>query len=121
LFGAVALLLAVLGVYGLMSHAVSRRRRELGIRMALGAGSAQVMGMVLRRGSAIAASGIALGLLGSLAVTRVLASLLYEVSVNDPATFLAVPLVIAGAAFAACWLPARRAARTDPVGSLRAE
>jgi predicted permease len=121
LFGAIALLLASLGVYGLMSHAVSRRRRELGIRMALGAASGRITGMVLRRGLALAGVGSVLGVLGALAATRVLAGLLYEVSTTDPVTFVAAPSILLAAAAAACWFPARRAASTDPVSSLRAE
>jgi ABC-type antimicrobial peptide transport system permease subunit len=104
-----------------MSHAVSRRRRELGIRMALGAASGRITGMVLRRGLALAGVGSVLGVLGALAATRVLAGLLYEVSTTDPVTFVAAPSILLAAAAAACWFPARRAASTDPVSSLRAE
>jgi len=124
LFGAVgilALLIASIGVYGLMAYSVSSRRREIGVRMALGAQSSQVRRLVLQEGASLAVVGLGAGLLAALAVSRLLRSLLVEVSPNDPFVFAAVLSVLVAAALLACWLPARRAARLDPVQALRAE
>jgi putative ABC transport system permease protein len=121
LFGALALVLASAGVYGLMAFFVSQRTQEIGIRMALGAGSVDVLKSVVGQGLRLALVGIGLGLAGALGLTRVLASLLYDVSPTDPLTFACVSLVLLGVAALASYLPARRAARTDPMVALRYE
>lgn len=120
-FAVVALVLACLGVYGTTAYAVSRRTREIGIRMALGARSADVMSAILRQGLKLTGIGLLLGLGGALAATRIIRSFLYEVSPTDPLTFACVALLLAGVALLACYLPARRAARTDPMVALRYE
>ena len=120
-FGAVALLLAVIGVYGVKSYVVSRRTREIGIRMALGATSSNVLWLVLRESFALTATGLSLGLLIAWGVATALSSMLYEVSALDPVVFGVAPLVLAAAATAASYLPARRATRIVPVRALRAE
>jgi predicted permease len=119
--GAIALLLAALGVFGLVSFAVTRRTREIGIRIALGAGTGEVIRLVTLDGLRLVAIGLALGLLLSLGVTRLLASLLYGVSPTDATVFLAVPALVLAIALLACWLPARKATRVNPVDALRAE
>ena len=120
-FGAIALVMAAIGLYGVIAYSVARRTRELGIRMALGARRHDVIRLVLRQGAALASAGIILGLTGAFALTRLLASLLYEVGPTDPLTFLAVPIVLVTVAMLACWLPARRAAQVDPIVALRTE
>jgi ABC-type antimicrobial peptide transport system permease subunit len=100
---------------------VSVRRREIGIRMALGAQRGQILGMVLRKGLALVAAGIAIGLAASLGLTRLLSSQLWGVSANDPWTLAAVTAVLAATTLTACWLPARRAAKVDPMLALREE
>lgn len=121
LFGLAALLLASLGIYGVIAYAVSQQRRELGIRLALGAAPGTVVRMVLADGLRLAAIGIAIGTAGALATTRLLAGLLFGVGASDPSTFAAIALVLVLVALAACWLPARRAAAVDPIEALRAE
>ena len=120
-FAAVALLLAAVGIYGVMSLSVAGCTPELGIRMALGAQRADVFRLVVREGMAIAGVGVAAGVLVALAVARYLRTLLFEVSPADPATFLAVTCVLGAAAFAACYVPARRATRLDAMAALRRE
>jgi ABC-type antimicrobial peptide transport system permease subunit len=120
-FALVALLLAAVGIYGVVSHSVAQRTQEIGIRMALGADSATVAGMVLRQGGILAGIGIGLGLMGAFGLTHLMRALLFGVSATDPLTFLAVPVTLAGVGILASWLPARRAARTDPAEALRAE
>ncbi|HEX2190404.1 MAG TPA: ABC transporter permease [Longimicrobiaceae bacterium] len=120
-FAAVTLLLAAVGIYGVMAAAVRQRTREIGIRLALGATAGEVRGAVLRQGMRLALLGCAVGIAGALLGTRALRSLLYGVSPTDPATFAAVAGLILASAALACWLPARRAARVDPVNALRAE
>lgn len=120
-FAAVALLLALVGVHGVLSYTVSQRGAEMGIRMALGATRRDVVALVLRGGIGLALLGTALGIVAALAGTRLLASLLYGVGTLDPLTFLAVPAAVLAAAALASWLPARRATKADPVVALRAE
>lgn len=120
-FGILALLLASVGIYGVISYAVAQRTREFGIRMALGAQPGKMFGMILGQGARIAGLGIFLGLVGAVAITRVMASLLFDVQPTDPLTFTAVPLVLIVVALAACYVPARRAMRVDPMVALRYE
>jgi predicted permease len=120
-FASIALILAAVGIYGVMSWAVTQRTREIGIRIALGADRGSVLRMVLRRGVFVTAAGIALGSLGALWATLVLESLLYEVKAHDPGTFLLLTAVLAGVAVAATLVPAWRATRVDPLTALRVE
>jgi predicted permease len=120
-FGALALLLAAIGIYGVMSYTVAQRTNEIGIRVALGAQSGDILGLVSREGMLRAGFGLLAGLVASLALTRVLSSQLFAVSAIDPLTFGAVLLLLAAIAFLACYIPARRAMRVDPVVALRHE
>jgi len=120
-FGGISLFLSLLGLYALMAYAVQQRTAEIGIRMALGAQSRSIVGLVLRQGMALWLGGIALGLLCALGVTRWIRSLLFEVQPTDPLTFVAVPVLFCAVAAIACYVPARRATRVDPVISLRYE
>jgi len=120
-FAVVAVFLAALGLYGVMAHAVARRTHEIGIRMAVGARAADVLSMVVRDGLGLAAAGAGLGLVASLALTRVLGSLLYGVSATDPVSFGAVAAILLVVAAVASYIPGRRAARVDPVIALRYE
>jgi predicted permease len=120
-FAALALALAAIGVHGVLSYSVAQRTREIGIRMALGADRPTVRALVMRQGARLAAAGVALGLAGGLATTRVLATLLYGVSPNDPLTFGGVALALGLVAVVASWLPARRATGVDPIVALRSE
>jgi putative ABC transport system permease protein len=121
LFALLAFTLATIGVYGVMSYLVGQGTREIGIRMALGATQGQVLAMVLRQGLAVALAGAAGGLLAALALGRVIQGLLFEVRAHDPLTFVVMGLTLTAVALAASYLPARRAARTDPMASLRAD
>ena len=120
-FGLLSLLLAVIGIYGVMSYAVSQRTRELGVRMALGAGQSDVLRLVVGQAVLLAGIGIALGLAISLAATQLVANLLFDVSARDPLTFIGIPLLLAAAATIASLKPAWRATRVDPTVALRAE
>jgi predicted permease len=121
LFAACALLLAVVGVYGLLSYAVTRRTSEMGVRMALGANSGSIARLVLSEGGMLVLVGVALGLVGSLIATRALQAMLYEVKASDPSALLAVVASFVAAALVACYLPAHRASQIDPSEALRAE
>lgn len=120
-FGALALLLAAVGIYGVLAFSVGKRTREIGVRMALGAQITDVFAMVFRQGLGVVLVGIGVGLLGTFAVTRALRSFLFEITPLDPVTFGFVILLLAVAASLACWLPARKAARVDPMEALRNE
>ncbi|MDX1493809.1 MAG: ABC transporter permease [Longimicrobiales bacterium] len=120
-FAGLALLLAAVGTYGVMSYAVTQRGRELGIRMAMGAEAARVQRLVLGEGLKVAAVGLVLGIAGAWALTGILESLLFGVDVRDPASFLLGPVILTAVAVVACWIPARRATRVDPVTVLREE
>jgi putative ABC transport system permease protein len=121
LFAALALLLAVAGLYGVLSYSVSQRTQELGLRLALGAGTWQVLRLVIGEGMRLVVLGLALGLIATLALKQIITSQLYGVKATDPVTFLGVVLLLAGVAFIACYVPARRAAKTDPMSALRHE
>jgi putative ABC transport system permease protein len=120
-FGALALLLATVGVYAITAQAARSRTREVGIRMALGAAAGDVVALMLRQSFAVVAVGLGVGLVLALVAGRVLGSVLFGVAPSDPPTLLAVVLLFAAAAGTACWLPARRATTVDPVSSLRPE
>jgi putative ABC transport system permease protein len=120
-FAASALLLALIGIYGVMSYAVARRTPEIGIRMALGARRAEIVGMIVRRAMAVAGAGVAAGILAALGLTRLMASLLFDVKPNDAETFAAVAIALTLTALFASWLPALKASRIEPVTALRHE
>jgi predicted permease len=121
LFSLVALLLSAIGIYGLMHYFVAQRTNEIGVRMALGARHGNVLALVFRQGLTLAGSGIAVGILGAFGLTHLLSSLLYGVTPTDPVTFATTPAILLGVAALACWIPARRAARIDPMFALRHE
>jgi putative ABC transport system permease protein len=119
LFGLVALVLASVGIYGVLAYAVAKRTREIGIRMALGAQTGDVVKLIIAQGMKPALLGIGIGLAFAFALTRVMRSLLYEISATDPVTFIAVALLLISVALLACWIPARRATKMDPMMALR--
>jgi predicted permease len=120
-FAATALLLAVAGIYGVMAYTVARRTREIGVRMALGAAAGDVLRLVLGQGLWTTVIGVAIGVAGSFALSRTMHSLLFEVSAADPVTLVGSALLLAGVSLLACWIPARRAMRVDPIAALRYE
>jgi putative ABC transport system permease protein len=121
IFAGVALLLAALGIYGVISYSVEQRTHELGVRAALGASERNLLRLVLVRGLALTGIGLAIGLAGSLAVTRQMKSLLFGVGAQDPTTMIAVAAILAAVAITACYVPSRRATRADPMVALRYE
>jgi putative ABC transport system permease protein len=120
-FGLLALALAAIGIYGVMAYSVSQRTREIGIRMALGAQARDVLSLVVRQGMVLALAGLGLGLAGAVVLTRLMSSVLVGVSATDAATFIIVSLLLALVVFVACYIPARRATRVDPMAALRRE
>jgi ABC-type antimicrobial peptide transport system permease subunit len=121
LFATLALTLATVGIYGVISYAVSQRTREIGVRMALGANPRDVLRLILGEGLKLVLAGVALGIIAALAMTRLLTTLLYGVSVTNPVIFLSVVLILVAVSLAACFVPARRAMRVDPIVALRYE
>jgi ABC-type antimicrobial peptide transport system permease subunit len=121
LFGVLALTLAAVGIYGVLSYSVTARTREMGIRLTQGAQPADLLTLVVRQGMALTFAGLVIGVGASYALTGVLQRLLFGVSATDPLTFILVPLLLATVALAACWVPARRATRMSPMAALRYE
>jgi len=120
-FAALALILSAVGIYGVVMYGVTQRTRDIGVRVALGAQSGQVLGLILREGMRMAVIGLAIGIAGALALTRVLRTQLFEISPTDPTTFAGIVILLAAVAAIASWLPARRATRVDPMTALRTE
>jgi putative ABC transport system permease protein len=121
IFAGVALILTIVGLYGVMSYSVAQRTNEIGIRLALGAQSRDVLTMIIKQGLSFVLAGLIIGLVGAFVLTRLLTSLLFGISTNDPVTFVVVSLVLLMVALLACYLPARRATRVDPMEALRCE
>ena len=121
LFAGIALTLAMLGIYGVMAYSVAQRTHEVGIRMALGAQKSNVLGLVIKNGMILTLIGIAIGLAIAFSLTRLMGALLFEVAPTDATTFAAVPILFIVVALIACYIPARRATKVDPVVALRYE
>jgi putative ABC transport system permease protein len=120
-FGATGLILTMTGIYSVISYTASQRTQEVGIRMALGAQTGDVLRLIVGQGMATAMIGVAIGMAASFGLTRLMTSLLFSVTATDPLTFVAIPIMLTGVALAACFLPARRAAKVDPMVALRYE
>ena len=120
-FALVALVLAAIGIYGVTAFSVNQRRREIGLRMALGAGKQAIILMILRQGLGITVIGVAAGLAGAIGLTRFLQSLLFNTTASDPATYLSIALLLGAVTMLACYAPARKAMRVDPAIMLRSE
>jgi putative ABC transport system permease protein len=118
-FAVLSLLLAVIGIYAVLAFFVAQHRPEIGVRLALGAQTRNILGLVLKKGMRLTLIGVVLGLIGSFALTRLMASLLFGVSATDPKTFAALAATLTVVALLACYLPARRAAKVDPLVALR--
>jgi ABC-type antimicrobial peptide transport system permease subunit len=121
IFGGIALVLAAIGIYGLMAYSVAQRTQEMGIRMALGADRATIRKLIVLHGMRLALAGVVLGIGAAFGLTRLMASLLFGVKTWDPAVFVTVPLILSAVALLAVWLPATRASRLDPMQALRVE
>jgi ABC-type antimicrobial peptide transport system permease subunit len=120
-FALVALVLAAVGIYGVTAHAVAQRTSEIGVRMALGADAGDVLRLVLRQTLVLVVAGLGSGIVLALALSRLMAGLLFDLSPQDPATFISIGLILTAVALIASWVPARRATRVDPLRALRAE
>jgi ABC-type antimicrobial peptide transport system permease subunit len=121
IFAGLALLLASVGIYGVVSYVAGQRTQEIGVRIAMGAQRSEVLRMVLAQGAAMAAFGLVIGLVAALALTRLMATMLFAISAADPLTYLCVVALLFVVSMAACWMPARRASRLNPVDALRYE